>query len=656
MAKRALVIANSQYEDGRFARLPAAKADAAALAEVLSDPEIGEFAVQQVLNAGQRAATRAIQEFFGSAQKDDLLLLHLSLHGWKDLYNRLYFVASDTERDLLEATAISADFVSERMHRSKSGQIVLLLDCCYSGAFTAGMLRRSDDPPQVDVAEPFAGKGRVVVTASTSLQFSHEADPDVRQSRDRSLPSPFTAAVVQGLAEGSADLDRDGLISVSELYDYVHEQVRQRVPGQTPTLSVDSVQGAIYLARSPRYAGSDELGELRAAVGDQQAWMRVGALHLIQRLLGSVREPVREAARQALLDLIADHDPEVAQPARRLWLDRGLGDIPNEAPRQRARATRRASTGFVAGIDFGTTNSAVGMLDHGDVSIVPNAEGALTTPSVVGLVPGGKPLVGIAAKRQAISNPEYTVSSVKLKLEDGVVRLWSPGLPGEPGRELGRHRGGPVDAVAVTRDGKVISGGYGGAWMWDPGVPDDPGRPIGRHVSEERYHLGVSAVAVTADGKVISGGGDGVVWLVDPGVPGDPGREIGRHVAAAGSSSRAVNAVAVAADGTVISGGENGAVLLWDPRVRGNHDREVGQHQHPVTAVAITSRGNIVSADRKGFVRLWERRARGYDGRELGEQGYGVTAIAIMPGGRDVLLASSSHTDTLILVALPSAS
>ena len=122
------------------------------------------------------------------------------------------------------------------------------------------------------MAEPFAGKGRMVVTASTSLQFAHEGEPDVRLSRDQAQPSLFTAAVVQGLRDGSADLDRDGLISVGELYDYVYEQVRRKVPGQTPTLSVDSAQGTIYLARSPRSLDSDILSELRAAVADPQAW------------------------------------------------------------------------------------------------------------------------------------------------------------------------------------------------------------------------------------------------------------------------------------------------------------------------------------------------------------------------------------------------
>ncbi len=254
MAKRALVIANSLYDDERFHPLPAAAADAFALAEVLSNPAIGEFTVEQMVDVGQRVAMRAIESFFSTAKREDLLVLHLSLHGWKDLRNRLHFIARDTERDLLRATAISAEFVSDCLSQSKSGSIVVLLDCCYSGAFTVGMLRRGIDSPKVDIAEPFAGRGRVVMTASTSLQFSHESESGVRFSRDQAQPSLFTAAVVQGLSDGSADLDRDGLISVSELYEYVHEEVRRKIPSQTPTLSVDSAQGTIYLARNPGLA------------------------------------------------------------------------------------------------------------------------------------------------------------------------------------------------------------------------------------------------------------------------------------------------------------------------------------------------------------------------------------------------------------------
>ncbi|MDA8290908.1 MAG: molecular chaperone DnaK [Actinomycetota bacterium] len=65
------------------------------------------------------------------------------------------------------------------------------------------------------------------------------------------------------------------------------------------------------------------------------------------------------------------------------------------------------------GIDLGTTNSVVSVLEGGEPTVIPNAEGGRTTPSVVGFTKSGEVLVGEVAKRQAITNPERTVRSVK---------------------------------------------------------------------------------------------------------------------------------------------------------------------------------------------------------------------------------------------------
>ncbi|MBL7491077.1 Hsp70 family protein [Frankia sp. AgB1.9] len=72
--------------------------------------------------------------------------------------------------------------------------------------------------------------------------------------------------------------------------------------------------------------------------------------------------------------------------------------------------------GPAVGIDFGTTNSAVGIFQDGRVRLVPNAEGTLATPSVVAFTADGPPLIGAAAVRQAVTNPEHTIRSVKLRL------------------------------------------------------------------------------------------------------------------------------------------------------------------------------------------------------------------------------------------------
>ena len=65
------------------------------------------------------------------------------------------------------------------------------------------------------------------------------------------------------------------------------------------------------------------------------------------------------------------------------------------------------------GIDLGTTNSCVAVLEGGEPTVIPNAEGGRTTPSVVAFTKDGQRLVGAPAKRQSVTNPENTVFSIK---------------------------------------------------------------------------------------------------------------------------------------------------------------------------------------------------------------------------------------------------
>ena len=69
--------------------------------------------------------------------------------------------------------------------------------------------------------------------------------------------------------------------------------------------------------------------------------------------------------------------------------------------------------GKLIGIDLGTTNSCVAVMEGGDPVVIANAEGSRTTPSMVAFTEGGERLVGQTAKRQAVTNPENTVFAVK---------------------------------------------------------------------------------------------------------------------------------------------------------------------------------------------------------------------------------------------------
>ena len=93
----------------------------------------------------------------------------------------------------------------------------------------------------------------------------------------------------------------------------------------------------------------------------------------------------------------------------------------------------------IIGIDLGTTNSCVSVMEGGEATVIPNAEGHRTTPSVVAFSKTGERMVGQVAKRQAVTNPDRTISSIKremgaeYKVEiDGMTALWRLASNGWP--------------------------------------------------------------------------------------------------------------------------------------------------------------------------------------------------------------------------------
>lgn len=88
------------------------------------------------------------------------------------------------------------------------------------------------------------------------------------------------------------------------------------------------------------------------------------------------------------------------------------------------KAAQQSTMGKVIGIDLGTTNSCVAVLEGGEPTVIANVEGNRTTPSIVAFTKAGERLVGETAKRQAITNPERTISSIKRYMgEDHIVEI-----------------------------------------------------------------------------------------------------------------------------------------------------------------------------------------------------------------------------------------
>ncbi|MGH8794284.1 MAG: caspase, EACC1-associated type [Stackebrandtia sp.] len=245
MNRLALLVANDSYRDPQLGQLISPGKDAKELRELLRDPEIGAFDPADILvNASKAEIEREIELLFGRARPGDLVLLYFSGHGVRSRSGRLHLAVPNTEPEqCLAATSVSASFLKERIDESDAEAVVVLLDCCYSGAFADGGVKTG---PDLDVGQELAaGSGIFVLTASSAVEGA--ADGVGGASGSKGL-SAFTAAVVRGLSTGQADMRSVGRISPGDLWDYVRQEVPRQTQRQTPT-QFGMLDDEIHLAR-----------------------------------------------------------------------------------------------------------------------------------------------------------------------------------------------------------------------------------------------------------------------------------------------------------------------------------------------------------------------------------------------------------------------
>src|SRR3954447_18835185 len=303
--RKALVVATYRYADGGLSQLAAPEHDAEAFAAVLEDPEIAGFDVTMLVNQPHYVVGEAIADFYANCRRDDLALLYFTGHGLKDDEGRLHLAMTNTRREALLWTAISAAQLNEAMDASSSRRKVLILDCCYSGAFPAGRAAKADDG--VQTLERFHGKGRAVLTASDATQYAFEGD-DVRGSGTSSV---FTRFLVEAMRSGEADLDNDGEIALDELYSYVYDRVVAEMPQQRPKRQED-VDGRILVARNVHWALPSYL---QSAVESPIPAQRLGAVDGLAHLHRVGNDFVRASVAQYLTALAEDDSRAVSAAA-----------------------------------------------------------------------------------------------------------------------------------------------------------------------------------------------------------------------------------------------------------------------------------------------------------------------------------------------------
>jgi len=605
----ALIVANDEYEDPKLKQLRAPIHDAQALARVLGDPTIGDFDVQLEINQPEHVLRKKVNRFLDKRQRDDTLLLHFSCHGLKDDSGQLFFAAADTEVDHLEDSAIESEWLRKRIDASRSEKIILLLDCCFSGAFSGRMRNRAGDAAHA--LEPLGGKGTVVLTASSALEFAWEGDT----LSGEATPSVFTSELVRGLETGDADRDCDQWIAIGELYDYIYDRIIESGAKQTPGMD-SNVRGELIVARNRREPPPVELRpEVEELLESPVMSVRMTAIGIIGPLLQKSGRHA-PAAREALVQLRDDPDSSirVSNAAAATLAEYDLDPRPEPEP-EPVPSTRLVHDGAVMGVAFSPDGRWLATACGDQTARVWS--------------------IASATEHRRFSHDDWVLAaamSPDAKLlatacRDGGARIWNVESSSE---EIQVRHDGVVWAVAFSPDGRLLAtaGADATVRLWDVDG------------SQERDRIDhdtpVVAVGFSPDGRLlVTAGTNGMARICDL----VDGRDRTRlHVACPIVAVSFDHQSRVLAAGAGVDG-----VHVWDV----NDARERFRIDHERTrAAAFASDGrSLATGGEDGTGRIWDTD----NGNELAHvTGCGrVRAIALSHDGRWLAVAGGEHAVTL---------
>ncbi|MCP4398274.1 MAG: hypothetical protein GY801_13380 [bacterium] len=239
----AVIIGIATFEDKSIPPLSFTINDAQEMYNLLTDPNYGGVPEENItLLLDEEATTQNIKSAIGKwlkrqAGEEDTVIIYYAGHGAPEEGNT-YWVTYNSKIDDLYSTALDNNSIADMLARVESKRLITFLDSCYSAATVNRQSRTRDVSVEIPW-DQFSGEGRLVVSASNGKELSLEL-PEYEHGI-------FTYYLLEGLkgeADGMAGTQRDGVIEVEELWNYVRNHVsdaaRKEGNSQTPVF-----QGAI---------------------------------------------------------------------------------------------------------------------------------------------------------------------------------------------------------------------------------------------------------------------------------------------------------------------------------------------------------------------------------------------------------------------------
>lgn len=310
----ALLIGNGTFPNslGAIPPLKAPRYDIQGVAEILRDPDSCRFEVAPLqLDADSSTLRVTLNRSLRRAAVDDLVLLYYAGHGVLER-GQLYLCTDDTDLQALDATSVPMRELRSYIESSRCEQIILILDCCFSGA-AMDEFRARTGVLQDLIDSNARCPGLHLLTSSGMYQPSLERDG--RDAGD--LPhGVYTRRLVEGIQTGEADINSDGKITPGELAEYIYAGIA----GQTPHYSVFGGTGiSPVIALNPWFIGEEQKELIRAELANLLITDRISQLlfRTAMRLLNDRPASSVDRQRKRLLTKLLDSQWQLYFP--RAW-------------------------------------------------------------------------------------------------------------------------------------------------------------------------------------------------------------------------------------------------------------------------------------------------------------------------------------------------
>jgi WD40 repeat protein len=592
-----ILIASSRFpEEPKLSELRCPENDVDGLLDVLMASDRGQFDKSGTVvfkNAPSYHILRTINQTLKRAAKEDLVLIYYSGHGKQDLAGRLYMATADTSIESLESTSLPVDRILGFIEIATCSKIVLILDCCYSGAVGTVFFKSSLGDRLQQAAK---GRGTFILTASTGLQTAVEKEGE--------RYGLLTKHIIEGIQTGAADRDEDGLISVDELYSYVHDQVLDESPQEPEMYS--KARGDVIISQSPRMPRNE------------------------RRLRG----------RELLLDLAKQHkipDKLFSKAWEVVWTDPGQW---SEEIRRYERLIESLLLSHISVPDFVAAWYEFPQTASANVLEPPTGT---STAIRVGADQNTRPLPVLGeyvvlrsfpVQKRGVLACAFSPGGNWLATSsgDGCITLWN--VQSERIRHRLSQQASPASSLAFSSDGRWLAaaGTDRVIRIWDA---------VTGGLIASKTAPGVGALLSITFGPsghslAVAGFGDELTLLENS--------EVNSVIRTGHSVVTCV--LYLPSSPTIISSGTDKMIRVWNPHQR-DALHAIPAHSGAILALAISPKAEILaSGGRDGLVKLWDTQ-KWAALRVLRGHTHSILSLAFHPGGS--VIASGSADDTIRL-------